>query len=85
MQVGRSKRDSNLLGSDSKLEEVEEKRAATCHIRKRPKYVSTQDKMAKMVKIKEETLFLAQEDPEVANRFKSYKKEKMEEAMQKEE
>jgi len=37
-----------------------------------------------MVKIKDEDLFLVQEDAEVANRFKAYKKHKMEEDMQKE-
>ena len=74
MQVARSKRDSNLLDVESKLDEVEEKRAATCHTRKRNKYVSSHDKMSQMVKIKDEDLFLVQEDPEVANRFKAYKK-----------
>lgn len=84
MQTGRSKRDSNLLGQESKLEEVEEKRAATCHTRKRRQYVSCKDKVSQMVKIKDEDLFLVQEDAEVANRFKAYKKHKMEEDMQKE-
>ena len=73
MQVGRGKRDSNVLGVESKLEDVDEKRAATCHTRKRNKYVSNHDKMSQMVKIKDENLFLVQEDAEVANRFQAYK------------
>ena len=58
MQVGRSKRNSNLLEVESKVEEVEQKRAATCHTRKRKRYVSNQEKMSKMVKIKDENLLL---------------------------
>ena len=54
MQTARVKRDSNLLGIESQVEEVEEKRAATCHTRNRKKYVSKQEKMAEMVKLKED-------------------------------
>jgi hypothetical protein len=40
MQVGRSKaKDDNTVG-ESKIIEVEEKRAATCHVRKRKSFVA---------------------------------------------
>ena len=73
MQVGRSKRPSNVLDVESKVEEVEEKRAATCHTRNRKKFVSHKDKMASMVKIKEEKIPLFKEEIETANRFMRYK------------
>jgi hypothetical protein len=52
MQIGRNNRREGDLGLESKLEEVEEKRAATCHVRKR-KAVSNREK-DRLVKIKEE-------------------------------
>ena len=39
---------------ESKVEEVEEKRAATCHTRNRKKYVSHKEKMTNMVKLRED-------------------------------
>ena len=79
MQTGRGKRDGNMLGVESKIQEVEEKRAATCHTRKRPKFVSAKEKMSKMVKLKEEGPLFFKEEIETFNRFKRYKMEKMEE------
>jgi hypothetical protein len=55
MQTGRkTQREHNLLMLDSKVDEVEEKRAATCHTRKRKRYVSGKEKMSNMVKIRDE-------------------------------
>ena len=83
MQIGRNKLKQNpMLLMESKVQEVEEKRAQTCHTRKRKRYVSNQQKMAKMIKIKEEIPVL-KEEVEIANRFKEHRKQKMEEAQEK--
>lgn len=84
MQTGRTKRQSNILDVESKLEEVQEKRAATCHTRNRKKFVSQKDKIAKMVRLKEEKEPLFKEEIETANRFMRYKQEKQEDEAEKE-
>lgn len=55
MQVGRSraKGDSNAFGS-IKIEEVEEKRAATCHVRKRKSFINTQVEKKRFIHLNDE-------------------------------
>jgi hypothetical protein len=53
MQVGRSKvRDDNTIG-ESKILEVEEKRAATCHVRKRKSFAAVQAESRRFIKLSE--------------------------------
>lgn len=53
IQTTRNKQSvNNYLSLESKVEEVEEKRAATCHTRKRQPFVSSKDKRKKMIRLK---------------------------------
>lgn len=63
---------------DSKLEEVEEKRAATCHVRKRKQFVSNKEKKEKLIKLKEEIPVHLREEIETGNRLRKWKLEKQE-------
>jgi hypothetical protein len=63
---------------NNRLEQVEEKRAATCHIRKRKSFHSIQATKEKLIKIKDEIPLHLQEEFETANRLRRYKKEKIE-------
>jgi hypothetical protein len=55
MQIGRKKgKEVSHLEVDSKLEEVEEKRAATCHVRKRKALMSGKETKEKLIKLKED-------------------------------
>jgi hypothetical protein len=54
MQVGRQKLHDKhgMINIDSKISEVEEKRAATCHTRKR-KVINQKEKIEKLIKMKD--------------------------------
>lgn len=81
MQVGRSKaKDDNGIG-DSKIIEVDEKRAATCHVRKRKQIVSIPEKK-RFIRLNEEIPLYIEEDVQAMIKIRKEKKDRdHEEAM----
>lgn len=78
MQNRRShNKDGTNEAFDEQLQLVEEKRAATCHTRKRKQLISGEAQKEKFVKIEEIPLYI-KEEMETTNRLRRYKKDKLE-------
>ncbi len=78
MQVGRSQaRDDNIVSHGKVI--GEEKRAATCHVRKRKSFAVQQAEKKKFVKLHEELPFYLQDDMQTFSQLRQERDERMQE------